>query len=70
MTGILTLVAIALTQVEFPDLYWRMVALESGPVTVVVIRNVVLVPAAVTAAVSVWKLPESAAQADLVTEGR
>ena len=49
VTGILTLVAIALTQVEFPDLYWRMVDLESGPVCVVVVRNVVLVAAAVAA---------------------
>lgn len=60
LTGILTLVAIALTQVEFPALYWRMVAFESGPVTVVVARNIVLVAAAVTAAVAVWHLPESA----------
>ncbi len=59
VTGILTLVAIALTQVEFPALYWRMVAFESGPVAVVVVRNVVLVAAAVAAVVSVWKLPES-----------
>jgi hypothetical protein len=60
LTGILTLVAIALTQIEFPNLYWRMVALEAGPVWVVVARNVVLVAAAVTAVVAVWKLPESA----------
>ena len=59
LTGILTLVAIALTQVEFPYLYWRMVALEAGPVWVVVVRNVVLVAAAITAAIAVWKLPES-----------
>jgi hypothetical protein len=58
VAGILTLVAIALTQVEFPNLYWRMVAFESGPVAVVVARNAVLVAAAVAAVVSVWKLPE------------
>lgn len=57
LTGILTLVAIALTQVEFPDLYWRMVDLEQGPVAVVVVRNLVLVAAAVAAALAVWKLP-------------
>jgi hypothetical protein len=59
---VLTLVAIALTQVEFPDLYWRMVDLEPGPVAVVVARNAVLVAAAVTAALAVWRLPESAPQ--------
>jgi hypothetical protein len=58
VAGILTLVAIALTQVEFPKLYWQMVAFEDGPVAVVVARNVVLVAAAVVAAVAVWKLPE------------
>lgn len=57
LTGVLTLVAIALTQVEFPYLYWRMVALESGPVAVVVLRNAVLVAAAISAAASVWRLP-------------
>ncbi|NLE23108.1 MAG: DUF2029 domain-containing protein [Actinobacteria bacterium] len=63
LTGILTLAAIAVTQVEFPGLYWRMVDLEPGPVYVVVVRNVVLVGAAVAAAVTVWKLPAAAAEA-------
>jgi hypothetical protein len=58
ITGILTLAAIALTQVEFPDLYWRMVDLEPGPVAVVVARNAVLVAAAILAAVTVWRLPD------------
>jgi hypothetical protein len=57
LAGVLTLLAIALTQIEFPDLYWRVVALEPGPVWVVVLRNIVLVAAAVTAAVAVWELP-------------
>ncbi len=60
ITGILTLAAIALTQVEFPHLYWRMVDLEPGPVAVVVLRNVVLVAAAVAAAATVWRLPVQA----------
>jgi hypothetical protein len=63
LAGVLTLLAIALTQIEFPDLYWRVVALESGPVWVVVLRNLVLVAAAVTAAVAVWKLPATAEEA-------
>ena len=52
--------AIALTQVEFPGLYWQMVDLEPGPVAVVVVRNAVLVAAAVTAALAVWRLPAAA----------
>ncbi|OPZ42458.1 MAG: hypothetical protein BWY94_02129 [Actinobacteria bacterium ADurb.BinA094] len=60
ITGILTLVAIALTQVEFPYLYWRMVDLEPGPVAVVAARNTVLVSAAALAAVTVWRLPQDA----------
>ncbi len=62
VAGILTLVAIALTQVEFPKLYWDMVAFKDGPVAVVVARNAVLVAAAVVAAVAIWKLPERADQ--------
>jgi hypothetical protein len=62
VAGILTLVAIALTQVEFPHLYWDMVAFGHGPVAVVVVRNAVLVAAAVVSAVAVWKLPESASR--------
>ena len=64
LTGILTMVAIALTQVEFPHLYWDVVALKEGPVAVVVARNVVLVAAAITAAIAVWKLPESPQSAE------
>lgn len=60
ITGILTLGAIALTQVEFPYLYWRMVSLEPGPVAVVAARNAVLVGAAALAAVTVWRLPRDA----------
>ena len=62
VAGVLTLVAIALTQVEFPKLYWQMVDLEPGPVAVVVARNAVLVAAAVTAALALWRLPERATQ--------
>jgi hypothetical protein len=58
ITGVLTLIAVALTQVEFPHLYWRVVAFEPGPVYVVVARNLVLVAAAVAAAVTLWRLPE------------
>jgi len=55
--GLLTLAAIALTQVEFPALYWDVVALQPAPVAVVVARNLVLVAAAVAAVVTLWRLP-------------
>ena len=63
ITGVLTLAAIALTQVEYPYLYWRVVAFDPGPVYVVVARNLVLVAAAAAAAVAMWKLPAWAAAA-------
>ena len=62
IAGILTMVAISLTQVEFPKLYWDVVALHPGPVAVVAARNAVLVAAAIAAAIAVWKLPERAGQ--------
>jgi hypothetical protein len=43
--GGLLAVTILLTQVEFPTLYWSLVALESGPVAVVSARNGVLLGA-------------------------
>ena len=58
--GLLTLAAILLTQIEFPALYWQMVALERGPVAVVLVRNIVLVAAALVAVDTLWRLPASA----------
>jgi hypothetical protein len=67
--GLLTLAAIALTQVEFPALYWQMVALEAGPVAVVLVRNVVLVVAALVAVDTLRRLPVSAEGAEEAAEG-
>jgi len=67
--GLLTLAAIALTQVEFPALYWQMVALEAGPVAVVLVRNVALVAAALVAVDTLWRLPVSAEGAEEEAEG-
>jgi hypothetical protein len=61
VTGVLTLVAIALTQVEFPKLLGPLLSLESPAVQVVVARNLVLLAAAITAVVAVWRLPERVA---------
>ena len=62
--GLLTLAAIALTQVEFPARYWDVVALQGEAVAVVAVRNVVLVVAAVAATVTLWRLPREARAAE------
>ena len=62
--GLLTPAAILLTQIELPALYWRMVALEPGPVAVVLARNIVLVAAAFVAVDTLWRLPASAEGAE------
>ena len=62
-SGVLTLLAIALTQVEFPVHYWSVLALDTGPVLLVAVRNVVLVGAAVSAVLALWFLPERATSA-------
>lgn len=53
----LCVVAIALTQVAFPASYWAFVALSPGPVVVMVVRNAVLLAAAVVATWALWRLP-------------
>jgi uncharacterized membrane protein len=58
VTGVLTLVAIALTQVEFPKWLGPLLALEAQPVYVVAARNLVLVAAAIAATITMWRLPE------------
>ena len=55
--GVLTLLAIALTQVEFPAHYWAVVDLEPWPVAAVAARNLTLVAAAVAGVDTIWRLP-------------
>jgi hypothetical protein len=52
-SGVACLVAIALTQMEFPARYWRLVALDPGPLALVAGRNAVLLLAAVLAVLAV-----------------
>jgi hypothetical protein len=59
LCGVLTMLAIALTQVEFPAHYWAVVDLEPGAVAVVVIRNLVLAAATVAGVEALWRLPAS-----------
>ncbi len=68
--GLLTLAAIALTQVEFPALYWNVVALHPAPVAVVVARNAVLVGAAAVAALTLWRLPRRLSPAGAPPQAR
>jgi len=58
--GLLLLVAMLLTQIEFPAQYWNFISLHSGPIALVALRNLVLLAAGVLAAVLVWRLPPDA----------
>jgi hypothetical protein len=60
--GVLTLVAIALTQVEFPAHYWAVVGLRPGAVAVVAARNITLAAAAVAGVDALWRLPSAVAR--------
>ena len=55
---------LALTQVEFPALYWRLVALEPLPVAVVVLRNALLLATLASALGVVARARAPAAGAD------
>jgi len=57
LCGVLTLIAIALTQVEFPAHYWAVVDLQPWPVAVVAARNLTLAAAAVAGVDALWRLP-------------
>jgi hypothetical protein len=48
--------ATALTQVEFPARYWDLVALDDGPMAILLVRNLLLVVAAVLAVAAVATL--------------
>ncbi len=52
----LCLIAMLLTQIEFPGLYVRFVHFNSGPTVVVILRNLILVAAGVVAAAHVVRL--------------
>ena len=47
-----------LTQVEFPDLYWQFLDMQSGALAIVVTRNTLLVVFFAVAAWRLWGLPE------------
>ena len=64
--GILMLVAVVLTQVEFPAYYFRLQRLDPVPITIIVIRNVLLAAAFVVTILGLLH----AARAELGEEAR
>ena len=67
LTGAVTLVAVALTQVEFPAMYMDIKALDPLPLLIVSARNVLLLAAFVIVVVSLWRVA-STRQVALVSE--
>jgi uncharacterized membrane protein len=55
IAGVLILCACVLTQIEYPGMYWRQVALDTTPLLVIAARNGLLVAAFVVAVIAVWR---------------
>jgi hypothetical protein len=60
--GLLGGATLALTQAEFPALYWNLLAMEKAPLAIVVTRNTLLVVTFAFALWRVWRLPEAPAE--------
>lgn len=56
IAAVLLLGAMALTQVEFPGMYFRQIRLDATPLAVISARNLLLVAAFVLAVTAVWRL--------------
>jgi hypothetical protein len=54
--GIACMAATLLTQVEFPARYWRLVALDQGPLAIVAARNLILLLATALAVLAVTRI--------------
>ena len=61
--AILMFVAMVLTQVEFPGMYWDTIALKSTAIVVIALRNLTLIAVLVTSLVALWRLPRAAPDA-------
>lgn len=55
IVGVLMLVALALTQVEFPAFYYQLQRLEAAPIAVITVRNALLGAAFVAAVLALWR---------------
>jgi hypothetical protein len=66
--AILMFVAMVLTQVEYPGMYWDIISLKSTAIVVIALRNLTLLGVLVTSLVALWRLqraaPDAAASAD------
>ncbi len=60
---------LALTQAEFPALYWNLLSMEPAPLAIVVARNTLLLVTFVVALRAIWKLPGTAPDAGLLKPG-
>ena len=56
LIGVVMLAAIALTQVEFPGMYHETADLQSLPLFVIAVRNVLLLTALILGVVSMWRV--------------
>ena len=56
VAALLVFVALVLTQVEYPGMYYRQMRLDPVPLAVISIRNAVLVAAFVVAVAAIWRL--------------
>jgi uncharacterized membrane protein len=63
--AILTFVAMILTQVEFPGMYWDIIELRPTAIVVVALRNLTLVATLVTGLVALWRLHREACEQDV-----
>ena len=55
--------ALALTQAEFPALYWNLLDMQKAPLAIVVARNTLLLATFAVTLWRVWRLPLAAAEA-------
>jgi hypothetical protein len=55
---------LALTQAEFPALYWNLLDMQPAPLAIVVARNTLLLATFAVALVRVWRLPPAADATD------
>lgn len=69
IAGALIVVALVLTQVEYPQMYFRQMRLDPVPLAVIAARNAVLAAAFVLAVVSVWRLRRGRATSEASPAG-
>ena len=61
--AMLMFVAMILTQVEYPGMYWDIIDLKPTAIVVIALRNLTLVATLVTSLVALWRLKRQASEA-------